>query len=203
VILHTPAAPGLRYNLRVLTETAKERLWEIYVGEISRCRKRVDELRDKYPSANSQELAQRLTDTKKTWASTGGAVSGLFGLALVPADLVFVTVLQLTLIMEIALLHKVNLKSDRAREEVFEVLGYSNGADTVNLAGRAGPKVIARVAEKVLTKRGLAQLGRVIPVLASPVVAYLNNRDLQRAGEAAIRFYGTIRQLPRRRAAEV
>jgi len=187
----------------VLTEAAKERLWDIYVGEIGRCRKRVDELREKYPSADSLELAQRLTDTKKTWASTGGAVSGLFGLALVPADLVFVTVLQLTLIMEIALLHKVNLKSDRAREEVFEVLGYSNGADTVNLAGRAGPKVIARVAEKLLTKRGLAQLGRVIPVLASPVVAYLNNRDLQRAGQAAIRFYGTIRQLPRRRAAEV
>lgn len=180
---------------------AKERLWEVYVGEIGRCRKRVEELRGKYPSASVQELAQRLTDTKKTWASTGGAISGLFGLALVPADLLFVTVLQLTLIMEIALLHKVNLKSDRARGEVFEVLGYSNGADTVNLAGRAGPKVVARVAEKVLTKRGLAQLGRVVPVLASPVVAYLNNRDLQRAGEAAARFYGTIRQLPRRRPA--
>jgi len=117
----------------------------------------------------------------------------------VPADLAFVTVLQLTLIMEIALVHKVNLKSDRARDEVFEVLGYSNGADTVNLAGRAGPKVIARVAEKMLTKRGLAQLGRIVPVLASPVVAYLNNRDLQRAGQAALRFYGTMRTLPTRR----
>ena len=185
----------------MLTELAKERLWGVYVAEIARCRKRVDELREKYPSADSQELTQRLTDTKKTWASTGGAVSGLFGLALVPADLLFVTVLQLTLIMEVALVHRVNLKSDRARDEVFEVLGYSNGADTVNLAGRAGPKLLAKVAEKLLTKRGLAQLGRVVPILASPVVAYLNNRDLQRAGEAAARFYGTIRQLPRRRPA--
>jgi hypothetical protein len=84
---------------------------------------------------------------------------------------------------------------------VFEVLGYSNGADTVNLAGRAGPKLLARVAEKALTKRGLASLGRAVPVIASPVVAYLNNRDLQRAGEAALRFYGTIRSLPSRRAA--
>jgi hypothetical protein len=182
-----------------LPAVAKERLWDVYVGEIARCRKRVDEVREKYPSANVGELAQRLTDTKKTWASTGGAISGLFGLALVPADLMFVTVLQLTLIMEIALLHKVNLKSDRARDEIFEVLGYSNGADTVNLAGRAGPKLLARIAEKALTKRGLAQIGRAVPVIASPVVAYLNNRDLQRAGEAAVRFYGTIRQLPRRR----
>jgi len=183
-----------------MLDSVKERLWSVYVSEIGRCRSRVDGVRGKYPSANAQELSQRLTDTKKMWASTGGAVSGLFGLALVPADLAFVTALQLTLIMEIALLHKVNLKSERARDEVFEVLGYSNGADTVNLAGRAGPKLLARIAEKALTKRGLAQFGRAIPVLASPVVAYLNNRDLQRAGEAALRFYGTIRELPRRRA---
>jgi hypothetical protein len=185
----------------MLVEAAKERLWRVYVGEIARCRRRVDDARGKYPSASAQELAQRLTDTKKTWAATGGAVSGLFGLMLVPADLAFVTALQLTLIMEIALLHKVNLKSARARDEVFEVLGYSNGADTVNLAGRAGPKLLARIAEKALAKRGLAQLGRAVPVVASPVVAYLNNRDLQRAGDAALRFYGTIRSLPSRRSA--
>ncbi|HZX93857.1 MAG TPA: EcsC family protein [Myxococcales bacterium] len=185
----------------MLAAAAKERLWGVYVGEIARCRKRVEELREKYPAASVQELSQRLTDTKKAWASTGGAVSGLFGLMLVPADLLFVTALQLTLIMEIALLHRVNLKSDRARDEVFEVLGYSNGADTVNLAGRAGPKLLARIAEKALTKRGLAQLGRAVPVIASPVVAFLNNRDLQRAGQAAVRFYGTIRELPRRRPA--
>ena len=177
----------------------KERLWGVYLDEIARSRKRVEELRGRYPSANAVELSQRLTDSKKTWAATGGAISGLFGIALVPADLLFVTVLQLTLIMEIAVLHKVNLKSDRARDEIFEVLGYSNGADTVNLAGRAGPKVLARVAEKILTKRGLAQLGRAVPVIASPVVAWLNNRDLQRAGDAALRFYGTMRQLPARR----
>lgn len=183
----------------MLVEAAKERLWGVYVGEIARCRKRVDNLRDKYPSATPQELSQRLTDTKKMLAATGGAVSGLFGLALVPADLAFVTALQLTLIMEIALLHKINLKSARARDEVFEVLGYSNGADTVNLAGRAGPKLAARIVEKILTKRGLEQLGRAVPVVASPLVAYLNNRDLQRAGDAALRFYGTLRSLPARR----
>ena len=183
----------------MLPDLVKERLWRVYVAEIARCRARVDEARLKYPSALSQELAQRLTDTKKTWASTGGAISGLFGIALIPADLAFVTVLQLTLIMEIALLHKINLKSERARDEVLEVLGYSNGADTVNLGSRAGPKVLARIAEKVLAKRGLSQLGRAVPVLASPLVAWLNNRDLQRAGEAALRFYGTIRSLPGRK----
>ena len=185
----------------MLSEMARARLGQIYLDEIVRCRKRVDEVREKYPSAPAQEIAQRLTDAKKTWASTGGAISGLFGLISLPADLAFVTLLQLSLIMEIALLHKVNLKSDRAREEVLEVLGYSNGADTVNLAGRAGPKLLARVAEKMLAKGGLAQLGRAVPVVAAPVVAWLNNRDLQRAGAAALRFYGTIRQLGNRKPA--
>jgi hypothetical protein len=184
----------------MLTDLARERIGQVYLGEIVRCHRRIHELREKYPTAPLREMAQRLTDTKKTWASTGGAISGLFGLISLPADLAFVTVLQLSLIMEIALLHKVNLKSDRAREEVLEVLGYSNGADTVNLAGRAGPKLAARIAEKVLAKRGLAQLGRAVPVVAAPLVAYLNNRDLQRAGDAALRFYGTIRSLPNRRA---
>ena len=193
------AAPVRRYNAAVLPEIVRERLWRVYVDEIGRCRARVDGVKQRYPSALTLELAQRLTDTKKSWASMGGAVSGLFGIALIPADLAFVTVLQLTLIMEIALVHKINLKSERAREEIFEVLGYSNGADTVNLGSRAGPKVLARIAEKILAKRGLTQLGRAVPVLASPLVAWLNNRDLQRAGEAALRFYGTIRTLPGRK----
>jgi uncharacterized protein (DUF697 family) len=182
----------------VLPQLAKDRLGKLYLDEIGRARRRVEELRSRYPSAQPQEVAQRLTDTKKMWASTGGAVSGLFGLISVPADVAFVTALQLSLIMEIALVFKANLKSDRARGEVFEVLGYSNGADTVKLASRAGPKLLARLAEALLAKRGLVSLGRVFPVVAAPVTAYLNNKDIQRAGEAAVRFYGTIRQLPRR-----
>jgi EcsC protein family len=182
----------------VLTEAAKEKLAGLYLDQIARARKRVDDLRSRYPSAQPSEMAQRLIDQKKAWASTGGALSGLFGLISVPADIAFVTALQLTLIMEIALVFRINLKSARARSEVLEVLGYSNGADTVNIASRAGPKVFARAAEKLLARRGLAQLGRVVPVVAAPVVAWLNNKDIQRAGEAAVRFYGTMRQLPKR-----
>src|SRR5205823_760156 len=81
--------------------------------------KNLDALRTRYPAAQAPEMAQRLIDHKKAWASTGGAVSGLFGLISVPADIAFVTVLQLTLIMEIALVFRANLKSARARGEVF------------------------------------------------------------------------------------
>lgn len=182
-----------------LPAKVREKLDQLYLDEIGRAKKRVDELRTKYPSADAAELCRRLTDAKKAWASTGGALSGLFGWVTLPADLAFVAALQLSLIMEVALLHKINLKSDRAREEVFEVLGYSNGADTMNLASRSAPKLVSRLLQRVLTKRGLHFLGRAVPVVAAPLSAHLNNRDIARAGEAAMRFYGTIRQLPRRK----
>ena len=189
------------YTYSVIAPSS-ERLSRLYLGEIGRARRRVDALREKFPSAPTPELVQRLVDSKKSWAGTGGAISGLFGWITLPADLAFVTALQLSLIMEVALLYRVNLKSERARAEVLEVLGYSNGADTVNLAARSAPKLVGRVAAALLTRGGLRGLGRAVPVLAAPLSAHLNNKDIQRAGEAALRFYGTIRQLPRRTRTE-
>ena len=179
-------------------QKAQETLSALYLDEIGRARRRVSELREKYPSAEPRELVQRLTDAKKSWASAGGAVSGLFGWISLPADLAFVTALQLSLIMEVATVHKVNLKSDRARREVFEVLGYSNGADAAHVGARSAPKLVAQVARRLFAKGGFETLGRAVPVIAAPLAAMLNNRDIQRAGEAASRFYGTMRRLPRR-----
>jgi hypothetical protein len=185
----------------MLPTKAQTRISALYLGEIGRARRRVDELRDKYPSAAASELVQRLIDAKKSWASAGGALSGLFGWVTLPADFAFVTALQLSLIMEVATVHRVNLKSDRARAEVLEVLGYSNGADALNVSARSAPKVLAQVARRLFAKGGFETLGRAVPVVAAPLSALLNNRDIQRAGEAAARFYGTIRQLQHRRSA--
>ena len=184
----------------MLPPSAQDKLQALYLDEIGRARRRVDELRAKYPGETAQELAQRLIDSKKNWATAGGALSGLFGWLTLPADLAFVLALQLSLIMEIATLHKVNLKSERARSEVLEVLGYSNGGDTVHASVRAAPKLAALVARRLFAKGGFETLGRSVPLFAAPLAAHLNNRDIQRAGDAAARFYGTIRQLPRRRA---
>jgi len=183
-------------------QTAKDRLQRFYLDELARARRRVDELREKFPSATTPEMVQRLVDSKKTWAGTGGAVSGLFGLFSLPADIALVTALQLSLIMEIAVLHRVNLKSDRARGEVLDLLGYANGIDQLHVALRAGPKLVARVAQVLLARKGLLTLGRALPVLAAPISAHINNRDIQRAGETALRFYGTMRNLPKKKPAE-
>ena len=182
--------------------TARERVQRFYLDELARARRRVDELREKYPSAQNGELVQRLIDAKKSWAGAGGAVSGLFGLISLPADIAFVTALQLSLIMEVALLHRANLKSERARGEVLDLLGYANGVDRLGLTVRAGPKLVARIAQAILTRKGLVSLGRAVPVIAAPFAAHMNNRDIQRAGEAALRYYGTMAGLPAKRRAQ-
>jgi EcsC protein family len=182
-------------------DKAKERLLRLYLDELGRARRRVDELRDKFPAATNAEMVQRLIASKKTWAGTGGAVSGLFGLFSLPADIALVTALQLSLIIEIAVLHRVNLKSERARQEVIDLLGYANGFDQLGVAARTGPKLVARVAQVLLARKGLVSLGRALPVLAAPISAHINNRDIQRAGEAALRYYGTMRNLAGRKRA--
>ena len=183
-------------------EGAKDRLQRFYLDELSRARRRVDGLREKYPSASNPEMVHRLVDAKKSWAGAGGAVSGLFGLVTLPADIAFVAALQLSLIMEIAILHRVNLKSDRARQEVIDLLSYANGLDRLGVTVRAGPKLMARLAQAILSRKGLVALGRALPVVAVPLSAHLNNRDIQKAGEAALRYYGTMRNLPLRRRAQ-
>ncbi|MGI5861688.1 MAG: EcsC family protein [Myxococcales bacterium] len=172
---------------RQLKKIASQRFSHLVVAEVGRARARIAELQRTYPSAQPKELAQRLTDSKKAIASTSGAVSGLFGLFAVPLDLVLVAYLQLSLIVDIAVLHKANLKSARAQQELLDVLGYANGAGPLV---RASPRVFGRLAMTLLQRGGLPRLGRAVPVVASPLTAWLNNRALARAGREAMLFYG-------------
>jgi hypothetical protein len=169
-----------------LKKLAGAQFSSLVIAEIGRAKARIHELERTYPSAGREEIATRLIDDKKTLASTGGAVSGLFGLVSVPLDLVFVTYLQIALLVSIAVLHKVNLKSERAQDELLDLLGYANGAGPVM---RAGPKVVGRIAIALFQRGGLPWLGRAVPVIASPLTAYLNNRALKRVGDEAMRFY--------------
>jgi len=169
-----------------LKKLANQKFGDLVLAEIHRARARIANLERTYPSADRAELATRLIDSKKTIATTGGAVSGLFGLVSVPLDLVFVTYLQISLLVDIAVLSKVNLKSQRAQDELLDLLGYSNGSGPMV---RAGPKVLGRIAIALFERGGLPALGRAVPVVASPLTAWLNNRALAKVGQEALRFY--------------
>jgi hypothetical protein len=169
-----------------LRRLASTRFSSLILREIGRARRRVLDLSRTYPSAGRAELAQRLIDGKKALAATSGAVGGLFGLVSVPLDLVVVTYLQISLLVDIAVLHRVNLKSERAQEELLDLLGYANGAGPLV---RAGPKVLGRIAVALFERGGLPGLGRAVPVVAAPLTAWLNNRALARVGREAVRYY--------------
>lgn len=166
---------------------------DLVLSEIGKAKLRIAELEQRYPSANPREIATRLIDAKKTFAATSGAVSGMFGLLSVPADLVLVTYLQTVLLVELATLHKANLKSARGRDELLDLLGYANGVGPIM---RAGPKLLGRIALTLLTRRGLPWIGRAFPVIAAPVTAYLNQQALERVGQQALRHYTRMLKAP-------
>jgi hypothetical protein len=178
-------------DLRKLTPAevkrlAGARMSDLVAQEVSRARVRVADLEKRYPSASPKELAQRLIDEKKQLAGMVGGVSGVFGLISLPADLVFMAWLQLVLLVDVATLYKVNLKSERNRSELLDLFGYANGMGPLH---RASPKVLGRVAAKMLEKGGLGSLGKAVPLVAAPITAYINNQHIQSVGDQAVRFY--------------
>jgi uncharacterized protein (DUF697 family) len=169
-----------------LKKLAGARLSDLVLQEISRSRVRVADLEKRFPSAGPKELAQHLIEGKKAMASMAGGISGVFGLISVPADMVFMTWLQIILLVDLATLYKVNLKTDRARGELLDLFGYANGLGSLR---RTSPKVLGGLAARVLAKGGLPTLGRAMPLVAAPITAYLNNQHIQSVGEQAVRFY--------------
>jgi hypothetical protein len=186
-----------KVSAQKLRAVANQSFSSLVLSEIGRSRKRIAELERAYPSAERKELAQRLVDAKKTIAATSGAISGLFGLLSVPLDMVLVAYLQTSLLVDVATLHHVNLKSARAQGELLDLLAYANGASGPLL--RAGPKLVGRIAIALFQRGGLPTLGRAVPVVASPLTAWLNNRALARVGREAMLHYG--RESKRERAA--
>jgi uncharacterized protein (DUF697 family) len=200
-ILRAMAFDPLREQMRKLTpaelkKLASQRLSDVVLTSVGRSRRRVAELVRRYPSAHPRELAQRLIDGKKEVASMVGGVSGVFGLVSLPADLLVMSWLQIALLVDIATLYGVNLKSPRARKELLDLFAYASGLGPVQ---RAGPKVLGRVAGKLLERGGLHTFGRALPLVAAPVTAYLNNRHIQSLGEHALRYYDGFRKAHEKR----
>ncbi len=171
---------------RNLNRLAKVRLAVLLEREAVRAKDRVDALRQRFPSAGERELSQRLIDEKKSVASMVGGISGIFGVATVPLDLVGMAYLQIALLTEVGTVFRVDLKSERGREELLELFGYTNGIGPVQ---RASPRLLGSLAGLLLRKGGMATLGRAMPLVAAPVSAYLNNQHIQRVGDSAIRHY--------------
>jgi len=169
-----------------LQAMAGQRVDDVMLAEIGRARMRLRALERRYPSAKRRELAQHLIDSKRRVGTTSGAITGLFGLVSVPVDLVLVTYLQCVLLVELGTLYQTNLKSERGRGELLNLLGYANG---VGPLFRAGPKLMGRLALALFEGVGLPTVGRAFPVVAAPLTAWLNAKSIDRVGEEAVRYF--------------
>ena len=169
-----------------LKKLADRRLNDLITSEAKRAKVKLDDLEQRYPSAGPRELAQRMIDGKKNFASMVGGVSGIFGVVTVPADLLVMVYLQIALLAEIATLYKVNLKGEATQKELLDLFGYANGIGPVQ---RASPKVLGKLVAMMLAKGGLEGLGKAMPLVAAPISAYLNNQHIQAVGDHAVRHY--------------
>jgi hypothetical protein len=163
------------------------------LAEIGRARIRLADLRREHPAAEADELARRLIEDKKQLAARGGAVTGLFGIAAVPADVALLGYLQLTLAIELAVLYGVNLKAAGGRQQLFDLFGWDQGL--TSSLGPLLPALAARAGRAILRKSAWKAVGRTVPVLAAPLAAWLNHREIQRLGEAAVLSFGAFRRL--------
>lgn len=181
---------GVRQRLQVLSPAlgrlASARLSDLMLYELGRSRRRVQEVRQRYPSANPREQVQRLVDERKAFAGMVGGVSGVLGLVALPADMLVLSWLQLSLLVDVATVYRVNLKSPQARGELLELFGYAAGLGPVR---SASPKLIGKLASALLTRRGFTTVGRAVPVVAAPIAAYLHNHELQQLGDRAVRHF--------------
>ena len=169
-----------------LNRLARMQLSDLVEREAVRAHVRVEELRQRYPTAGDRELSQRFIDSKKQIAGMVGGITGVLGVATVPLDLVGMAYLQISLLTEVGVVFKADLKSERGRTELLELFGYSNGIGPMQ---RASPRLLGSIAGVLLRRGGLAGLGRAVPLVAAPISAYLNNQHIQRIGDSAVRHY--------------
>lgn len=171
----------------MLNGVADERFESWLLGEIGRARKRVRDLRVRYPTASPQELARRLIDRKVRWAAAGGAAGGLVGLAAIPAGGLLRAYLQMSLLVDLAVLSDRNLKSARAREELWEL--FRSGRAALRARSEDADSWISRMKERIVTTRGVRILSRMVPVLGAPVRSVMEARDLRALGVEALRYF--------------
>ncbi len=197
--LFDPLTRGAEW-LRRLTPTglkqlAEARISDIVAREIPRARNRVAELEKRYPSASRRELAQRLIDEKKSTAGMIGGITGIFGVLAVPPDLLVMAYLELTLLVDVATVYKGNLKSVRSRDELMDLFSESHGVGPLT---RSAPRALGTFVGLALAQGGLKAVGRTVPLVAAPIAAWLNNRHVQRVGDAAVRHYEGFRKAHRK-----
>ncbi|MEQ8272797.1 MAG: hypothetical protein RMA76_43835 [Deltaproteobacteria bacterium] len=122
-------------------------------------------------------------------AQIEGGATGALGLLGVPLDALVFTYFQLAMIVTVAEAYGEDLDGYGGEDRVLGVLGRAHGVEDVL---RASPRVIGAIAKAIALKHGLGSLGRVVPLIAAPISARINERTMLRTGQEALRTFGNV-----------
>ena len=100
---------------------------------------------------------------------------------------------QLAVTVSIAEAYGIELRGESGEEALIDIIGRVHGVEDLV---RASPRVLGSLVRALAVRYGLGTMGRMIPLLAAPVSAKLNERGMVRLGEAAMRRFGNVVLLP-------
>src|SRR5262249_30237764 len=118
-----------------------------------------------------------------------GGLTGALGLFGVPLNMLAFTYLEVALIVSVAEAYDVALDGEAGEEALLGVLGRAHGIEDVL---RSTPRVLGSIARTIALRHGFATLGRLVPLIASPIAARLNKTAMDRTATEALRRFGNV-----------
>lgn len=188
-----PSESSLRKLLGDPRAAARKQLRELIEQERKRAQFHIDLIRRTEPQASKDRLANVLLERWTTVAKVEGGMTGVLGFLGVPLNLLLFAYCQIAVTVSIAEAYGIELRGDGGEEALVDVIGRVHGIEDVI---RSGPRVLGALARALAIRHGLGAVGRLVPLLAAPVSAKLNEREMRRVGQAAMQRFGNVVLLP-------
>ena len=168
------------------------KLRDLIQQERQRARMHIELIRRAEPIASNDRIANVILERWTKVASVEGGITGAFGLVGVPLNFLLVAYFQLALVVSIAEAYGVHLDGEAGEDALLSVIGKAHGIEDIV---RASPRILGAIAKALAIKHGLGMLGRLVPLVAAPLSAKLNERDMGRIGSEALRRFGNVYQI--------
>lgn len=167
----------------------RARLRQLIQTERRRAQWHIDLIKKSEPYASKDRVAHLILDRWRSIATVEGGLTGAFGLAGVPLNILLFAYCQLAVVVSIAEAYGVALDGEAGESALLDVIARAHGIEDLV---RASPRVLGALARALALRHGLGTLGRMVPMIAAPISASLNRRELERTGNAALRRFGNV-----------
>ena len=172
---------------------ARRRLQDLIEYERRRAQAYISSIKRREPQASADRIAFVIMDRWTQVVRIEGGVTGVLGFIGIPLNLLMLTYCQVALVVSIAEAYSKELSGEKGEEVLLELLAQVHG---VNDLVRNSPRLLGSLAAALTLRYGLGTLGRLIPLISAPISAKLNEQDMRRLGQAAMRRFGNVVMLP-------